>query len=555
MTKHPKVGETQQGHREEAVFGETRPSPEQDRKRADEASLSLAAIVESSDDAIVRKNLKGIIQSWNKGAERIFGYREDEVVGKPITILIPPDRLQEEELILGRLSRGERVDHFETVRMRKDGSLLDISVTVSPIRNAEGKVIGASKIARDITEYKRSAEQRTALYELVEAANRAKSLPELFSAALSSIRRTTGADRAAILLYDEDDVMRFKAWDGLSDAYRAAVEGHSPWKRDEPNPRPVCIDEVAKAAIDDSLREVVKAEGIASLAFIPIVYEQQLLGKFMIYYNRPRGFSEEQIRAGETVATQVAFGVQRQRRGEALEHLVTERTASLHEAMLQMEEFSYTVSHDLRAPLRAMQGYAEVLVEDFRDVLPEEAQNYARRINENAGRLDKMVQDLLTFSRVARAELQLTRVNTGKIARAALEQYPGLQPPMAQVDITELDDVNAQESALIQVFANLLTNAVKFAKPGVTPEVRLWSETQEGRVRIWVEDNGIGIAPGLQRRLFRLFDRLHPHLPYEGTGVGLAIVRKAVERMGGAVGVESDGVSGTRFWIELNAPA
>src|SRR6185503_4844937 len=110
-----------------------------DRNRAYEASLSLAAIVESSDDAIVRKNLKGIIQSWNKGAERIFGYQEEEVVGKPITILIPPDRLQEEELILGRLSRGERVDHFETVRMRKDGSLLDISVTVSPIRNAEGK--------------------------------------------------------------------------------------------------------------------------------------------------------------------------------------------------------------------------------------------------------------------------------------------------------------------------------------------------------------------------------------------------------------------------------
>jgi PAS domain S-box-containing protein len=526
-----------------------------DRKRADDASVRLAAIVESSDDAIVRKDLRGIILSWNRGAERIFGYTEEEVIGKPITILIPPERQQEEQMILGRLSRGERIDHFETVRLRKDGTRLDISVTVSPIRNAEGKVIGASKIARDITEHKRSLEQGKALHELVEAANRARSLPELFQAALSSIRRTTSADRAAILLYDTDDVMRFKAWDGLSEGYRQSVEGHSPWKRSETNPRPVCIEDVATAALPEELRHVVTKEGIGSLAFIPIAYEQRLLGKFMVYYNRSKGFAAEQIRSGETIATQVAFGIQRQRAGEALERLVSERTASLREAVLQMEEFSYTVSHDLRAPLRAMQGYSDALIEDFRETLPSAALQFAQRISGNAARLDKMVLDLLTFSRVARAELPLTTVTVRKVLRNVIEQYPGLQAGRAEIDVGQMRDVQAHEPALTQVFANLLTNAVKFSRPGVPPKVRIWGEARGERERIWIEDNGIGIAPSLHYRLFRMFERIHPDLPYEGNGVGLAIVRKAVERMGGSVGVESDGVNGSRFWIELNGSA
>jgi signal transduction histidine kinase len=197
--------------------------------------------------------------------------------------------------------------------------------------------------------------------------------------------------------------------------------------------------------------------------------------------------------------------------------------------------------------------YTEVLLEDFGASLPPEANDYLKRIAINANRLDKMILDVLTFSRLARAEIRLERVATDRLARQIVEQYPGMQPPQAKIEIEPLPDVFGHEPSLTQALSNLLNNAVKFVPPHVTPHVRVWSEPGHGRVRLWVADNGIGIDPKYQRRLFNMFERIHPDLKYDGTGVGLAIVRKAVERMGGKVGVESDGKQGSRFWLEVRA--
>lgn len=320
-----------------------------ERKRSEVTALRLAAIVESSDDAIVGKDLNGIISSWNKGAERIYGYAADEVIGKPVTILMPPDRVNDEPGILERIRRGERIDHYETVRRRKDGRLVDISLTISPVKDSAGRIIGASKVACDITERKRIEREQQALYDLVAAINQTTSLPEICQAALDAVQRCLDADRASILMYDNDGVMRFKAWRGLSEEYRRAVEGHSPWNRDDPNPQPVCIDDVEQVPIEAHLRDMIEWEGIRALAFIPIRYEKRLVGKFMVYYSTPHRFTREEIRPAETIATQIAFAIDRRRSGEALERLVQQRTASLREAIAQMEEFSYSVSHDLRA--------------------------------------------------------------------------------------------------------------------------------------------------------------------------------------------------------------
>jgi two-component system, chemotaxis family, CheB/CheR fusion protein len=171
-----------------------------DRVRADQVRLQLASIVESSDDGIISKDLNGIITSWNKGAQQIFGYAADEVIGKPVTILMPPDRYDEEADILGRLRRGERIDHYETIRRRKDGRLLDISLTVSPMRNAEGRIIGASKVARDITERKH-AEARQALLTR-ELHHRTKNLFAVVQAVVSRSfagKRTVAEAEAAVL--------------------------------------------------------------------------------------------------------------------------------------------------------------------------------------------------------------------------------------------------------------------------------------------------------------------------------------------------------------------
>ena len=238
---------------------------------------------------------------------------------------------------------------------------------------------------------------------------------------------------------------------------------------------------------------------------------------------------------------------------QELERRVLERTASLRDAINQMEQFSYTVSHDLRAPLRAMQGYSNALLEDFAAEMGDKAQGYLHRIADNATRLEKMISDILTFTRVSRDSPLLTKVPLLKLVQDVIEHYPGLKSPQAEIEV-QVDanhEVLAHESGLMQALSNLLGNAVKFMERGVIPKIRIRSEVRALGIRLWVEDNGIGISPEYQHRLFGMFERVLPDEQYEGTGVGLAITRKVIERMGGQSGMESDGHSGSKFWIQL----
>jgi signal transduction histidine kinase len=164
-----------------------------------------------------------------------------------------------------------------------------------------------------------------------------------------------------------------------------------------------------------------------------------------------------------------------------------------------------------------------------------------------------MVTDVLTFSRISRDELRMQPVALNQLVRELVQHYPAMQPPRAQLEVAPLHDVVGHEPSLTQIISNLLSNAVKFVAPGVMPVVRVWTERNAAGVRLCVRDNGIGISPDRQGRLFRMFERLHPDLPYEGTGVGLAIVRKAALRMGGDAGVSSDGANGATFWVQLPA--
>jgi len=240
------------------------------------------------------------------------------------------------------------------------------------------------------------------------------------------------------------------------------------------------------------------------------------------------------------------------RTNEELEKRVHERTASLSEAVAQMEEFSYSVSHDLRAPLRAMSGYADALLNDYGPQLDDTARNYLNRIRRSSSRMEKLTHDVLTYSRVARARVSLERIDLGRLIRDLISQYTEFQEPAAKIQIDEpLLKVLGHEVTLGQAITNLLSNAIKFVKAGVRPHITVKTNLIGEWVRISVRDNGIGINPAHQGRLFNVFERLHPKASYEGTGIGLAIVRKAVERMGGRTGVNSDGVNGSEFWIEL----
>jgi PAS domain S-box-containing protein len=295
-----------------------------EQKRAEQVRQQLASIVASSDDAIVSKDLDGVIITWNRGAERIFGYSAEEAIGKPITIVIPRELHDEEPKILARIRRGEHIDHYETVRRRKDGGTIHVSLTISPMRNADGKIFGASKIARDITERRhadmalaRRAEEQSSLHEFTSRLYRAESLAAVYEAALDAILGALRCSRASIQRFDQHGVMRFAAWRGLSERYRRAIEGHSPWSPADVNPEPICFDHANAADMPRSIKSVMTQENIGGIAFIPIVANGKLAGKFMAYHETAHAFSKDEVDLALNLARQLGFAVERMQAEEA----------------------------------------------------------------------------------------------------------------------------------------------------------------------------------------------------------------------------------------------
>ncbi len=237
-----------------------------------------------------------------------------------------------------------------------------------------------------------------------------------------------------------------------------------------------------------------------------------------------------------------------------LERKVKERTARLQETVADLEHFSYSMTHDMRAPLRSLQGFGRLL-EESPLAAKEPQRDYIRRIVTSAERMDKLLRDALNYSKVVRDEMILAPVDPNRLLREMIETYPAFQSPNAEIDIQgALPPIRANEAGLTQCFSNLLGNAVKFVQPGKVAHVRIWAKhldepSAPRKVRIFVEDDGIGIPEQAKERIFLMFQRLNKE--YEGTGIGLTIVRKTVERMGGSVGVESELGHGSKFWLDL----
>jgi signal transduction histidine kinase len=248
---------------------------------------------------------------------------------------------------------------------------------------------------------------------------------------------------------------------------------------------------------------------------------------------------------------------------EGLERTVAQRTAELRETVQELEAFSYSIAHDMRAPLRSMLGYAEIITEEHATQLDPLARDYLQRISRSAGRMDQLIRDVLDYSRVVREEMPRRPVDVGTLVRDLVDGYPALRASRQCIEIApDMPWVIGNAAALTQVFANLLGNAIKFVAPGTPPAVRVWAETvdAEGRrqdaggwVQVYVKDNGIGLEPAVQPRLFQMFQRFQRPGLYEGTGIGLAIARRATERIGGRIGVDSQPGKGSCFWVRLPA--
>jgi PAS domain S-box-containing protein len=234
-----------------------------------------------------------------------------------------------------------------------------------------------------------------------------------------------------------------------------------------------------------------------------------------------------------------------------LEELVAERTAKLQETVGELQAFSYSVSHDMRAPLRSMQGFAQILVNDYGSKLDERGVDHLQRIIRSALRLDHLIQDVLSYSKVLHAQSPMEPVDLDGLMRDIIATYPNGQKAEFHIQ-GDLPKVLGNEAFLTQCFSNLLANASKFVAPGTTPSVEIGAEEREqSMVRVWIKDNGVGIAAENHERVFRMFERINLATEYEGTGIGLTIVRKAAERMGAQVGFESELGKGSKFWIQI----
>jgi PAS domain S-box-containing protein len=508
-------------------------------RQAASAQAYLASIVESSDDAIISKNLDGIIQSANAAAERMFGYTSAELVGRPVRILIPADRQDEEDHILARIRRGDRVDHFETVRMTKDGQLLNVSLTISPVRDASGTIIGVSKVARDITEQRRAASDLAAQQEW--------------------FRVTLGSIGDAVIACDPRARVTFM---------NATAEALTGWSAAAARGRRLSeifriIHEHSREPIPDPALLVMQSGGIVGVPAHTILVAAD--GS-----ERPIDDSGAPIRNrhGEIIGVVFVFrDVSERRRVES------ERAASIRERdrLLEAErvarseaeranrvkdDFVAMVSHELRTPLNAILGWTELMARNRQD--PVMIQRGLDIVARNTRMQSQLISDLLDVSRIATGKLQLDiqRVSPASIIADAVETVQQTADAKGVAITREIEpgvEVIAGDPArLQQVVWNLLTNAIKFTPAGGRVSVCL--RRLPAGVQIVVSDTGAGIKPEFLPRIFDRFQQadLSVTRRFGGLGLGLAIVRHLVELHGGSVEAASPGEGrGATFAILL----
>jgi PAS domain S-box-containing protein len=485
-----------------------------ERKAAEEARARLAAIVESSDDAIVSKTLDGTILSWNAGAERIFGYTAAEAVGKPITLIIPPERLAEEHEILGRLSRGERVEHFETVRVAKGGRRVHIALTISPVRDAEGRVVGASKVARDVTDRRRAEE---ALREKDER------LQLLVGHA---------TDYALVMTDSEGRVLE---WAG-------GAERITGWREDEVRGRPAAVlftpEDRAAGRPEEEMRTAAEAGRALDKRWHVRKDGTRFFGDgVMVPLRGPAG----DLRGFGKVFQDVT---DRKRAEEAL-----------READRRKDEFIALLAHELRNPLAPIRNGLQVLRLSDDPGVRERSQEVMDR---QLSHMVRLIDDLLDVSRISQNKMDLrrSRVLLAEAVGGAVETArPLIDAAGHELTVSLPPDpvyLDADPTRLTQVFANLLTNSAKYTERGG----RIWltAAPAGGEVVISVRDTGIGIPAASLPTIFDLFSQVDRSIERAtgGLGIGLALVKGLVEMHGGSVAVSSGGPGrGTEFTVRL----
>jgi PAS domain S-box-containing protein len=542
-----------------------------ERLQLEAASRHLAAIVESSNDAIVSKDLNGIITSWNRGAERMFGYTAGEIVGKPVSTLTAPDRLDEMPRILAKIRKGECVDHYETRRCRKDGQIIDVSLTISPVRDAAGRIVGASKIARDICDRKHAEQERALLLSREQEARRTAELlnkvaPRLAAELDPDKLVKTATDIATTLVGAEFGAFFHNAVDqhgepymlyALSGVPREAFAGFPVSRNTDffgPTFRGECIVRSDDLTQDSRYGKWPPHQGmpegyvpVRSYLAVPVIARSgEVLGGLFFGHSLPGKFTEihEAICAG--IAAQAAVAMDNAHLFERAQWAQAELKRSneeLRRANQDLEIFAYSASHDLQEPLRTVSIAAQVLDRNLGHRLEGQDATFLHNILTASNRMIVLIEDLLTYTRATKYEEgPAPSVDSALVLANVLESLQGLiEEAGATVTADSLPMVAVHESRLTQVFQNLISNAIKYHGEEA-PRIHVTAEQRDGWSVFSVSDNGIGIESQYAEQIFGLFKRLHGREEYPGSGIGLATCQRVVEQYGG------------RIWLERSAP-
>jgi PAS domain S-box-containing protein len=514
--------------------------------RMDETAL-LAAIVDSSDDAIVSKTLDGIITSWNRAAERIFGYTAAEAIGQRITLIIPPERHAEEGDVLARIGRGEKVEHFETIRQTKDGRRLNISLTISPVRDAQGRIIGASKIARDITERKRAEEEHSRLAAIVDSSDDAiigKTLGGTITSWNRAAERIFGytaaeaiGQRITLIIpperHAEEDVV-------LARIGRGEKIEHFETIRQTKDGRQLNIS-LTVSPVKDARGRIIGASKVA----------RDITGRKQFESER------EVLLTGELAARQEAQQANRSL-NEQLELLKREvlarekAQAELAEAVNARDEFIAVAAHELRNPLNVFHLTLQLLYRVSSDPsgFPQ-IRGLLEKSRIQLGRLTTSVDRLLDVTRIRAGRFELYRetVDLSGLIREVVGRFANEQPNIPiSLNLEAAIKGTWDRTRIDQALTNLLSNAIKY---GRQRPITVGASVNDHEAVVTMQDEGIGIPYEGLKRIFDRFERIAPQLGNEGLGLGLWITKQIVEAHGGTIRAESELGRGSVFTITL----
>ena len=456
----------------------------------------------------------------------------------------------------------------------RDGSVRWIDGKGKSFYDDAGKPVYMIGACVDVTKRKQTEAFVWRQKDVLEQIVRGAPLGDVLEALTLDVEQVAERHTIALVLMLDDSGARLRpvagrrtppGWtehvDGLAIGPAAASCGVAAQRNER-----IIVPDIGHHPVWKTHRHEALKRGLRAATSTPIVSSSgKVLGTFDLYFAEPAVPTEHELKLIDIATRTAAIAVERDRSHEelrrskakledyaqTLERRVMERTARLQETVSELESFSYSISHDMRAPLRAMQSFAEILADECGERVGPEGRDYLRRIVSASHRMDRLIQDVLTYSRVTRTELALAPVDLQALVHGIIECYPDFQPPRAEIElVAPLPRVLGNEAALTQCFSNLIGNAVKFVAPGVVPRIRIWAEPHGPRLRVFVRDNGIGIEPSAHEKIFAIFYQLDRD--YDGTGIGLSIVRKAVERMGGHAGVASELGQGSTFYLELH---